>query len=391
MNETLKFSWGHIIAFLALIALGYISFVGYSYLSAGNFFFAIAAMVATIIVFFAMFMGVQWLKADGNKIDRKFLWERIIVFASPLIFVGCLVGFAHFWTIKNQEDQIVEEFLASINNSRQLFSDFENYANNRIADYDATLSKVIAGKKRNSSKYQSLGFKEGFESAQKNNMIEVLKLQLLSDNYTKLKNEANQWIDKANNGASTWNVFLIGNTREIKSALINWEKDLIEESKPKVAGEEIYGPVEEFVSNGAINAAESLDSMSATFDKWKFPVWQAFFFGAIIYFLLLFPYFLQPRHGRQVAAGFSLFAKKIPEKSLDLSSYAAPRETPSPPPFTSNSHAPATAISPPASDLNQDRSTTNDEKTREKPPQIPESSSANELTNKLKQLKKRNL
>ena len=37
MNEQLKFSWGHIIAFLALIIISYISFVGVTYMTDGDF------------------------------------------------------------------------------------------------------------------------------------------------------------------------------------------------------------------------------------------------------------------------------------------------------------------------------------------------------------------
>ena len=44
MNERLQFSWGHIIAFVALIAVSYISFMGITYLTAGNFLAALAGM-----------------------------------------------------------------------------------------------------------------------------------------------------------------------------------------------------------------------------------------------------------------------------------------------------------------------------------------------------------
>ena len=123
MNETLKFSWGHIVAFMALIAVCYVSFVGYAYLSGGNFYFAIAGMILTAIVYFSLFIGVQFLEASGNKIEKKILWERILVFGSPFIFAGCMAGIAHFWTIKSQDDQIVASFKAhSIISALILFS-----------------------------------------------------------------------------------------------------------------------------------------------------------------------------------------------------------------------------------------------------------------------------
>ena len=56
MNEQLKFSWGHIIAFLALIVLSYITFVGVTYKTDGNFMKASIAMIVIDIVLL-VFMG----------------------------------------------------------------------------------------------------------------------------------------------------------------------------------------------------------------------------------------------------------------------------------------------------------------------------------------------
>ena len=321
MNETLKFSWGHIIAFLALIAVGYVSFVGFTYLTDGNFYYAIAGSAATLIIYFFLFLGLQWLKAAGNKIERKIVWERILFCGTPLVFVAFMIGGAHFWSVKTQDDKIVNDFKSSINNSQKMFDDYEAYSEKRIADFDQSLSSILANPTQYSDSYEALGFMNGWENAQKENMLEILRLQLLSDNYFKLKDEALAWINKANNGASTWNVFLIGNTKEIKKAVNNWEGNLKEQSKYKMVGEEIFQSVPDFVSSGAAEAGKGLDEMSNSFNQWKFPVWQAFFFAAIIYFLLLVPYLLQPRHGRQVAAGYTLFKSKKRHRSLNNSSH----------------------------------------------------------------------
>ena len=40
INETLKFSWGHIVAFLAIIFISYMSFMGLTYLTDGDFLIA---------------------------------------------------------------------------------------------------------------------------------------------------------------------------------------------------------------------------------------------------------------------------------------------------------------------------------------------------------------
>jgi len=57
INETLKFSWGHIIAFLAMIFISYVSFMGLTYWTDGDFFIAgigVAIIDILLLVFFLL-------------------------------------------------------------------------------------------------------------------------------------------------------------------------------------------------------------------------------------------------------------------------------------------------------------------------------------------------
>lgn len=296
MNEKLQFSWGHIIAFLALIVVSYISFVGYTYLTNGNFTFALIGMGITDFVFILFFIGAQQMKASGERMKRKIIWERIFIFGSPIIFIVGMIPMSHFWTVKSQNDAIVETFTNAINSSRQLFSDYEEYSNRRIDSYKNNLTQIIVNK----NSLRKAGFEYSKASIQRDNMVETLRLQLLSQNYDSLKTVANKWIDDAAQGASTWNVFLLGNTREIKEALVNWENQLKSFSAKEMSNESITGTVDTFQSEGANNAIAGIDSLTSSFITQQFPTLSAIFFGLIIYFMLLFPYFLQDRHTKSV-------------------------------------------------------------------------------------------
>lgn len=300
MNEKLQFSWGHIIAFLALIAVSYISFVGFTYLTNGNFTFALVGMGITDIVFILFFIGAQQMKASGVKMKLKIIWERIFIFGSPIVFIAGMISMSHFWTVKSQNDEIVSTFTTSINEARQLFSDYENYSNARIENYEKGLNRIIANKESDKRTFIEAGFEDNKANIQKDNMVETLRLQLLSQNYDSLQNVAIKWIDKAGHGASTWNVFLLGNTREIKEALGNWENQLKSFSVKEMSNESITGTVDHFQSNGAKNAIAGIDSLTNSFTNQKFPTLGAIIYGLIIYFMLLFPYFLQDRHTKNV-------------------------------------------------------------------------------------------
>lgn len=296
MNEKLQFSWGHIIAFLALIAVSYISFVGFTYLTNGDFTFALIGMGITDIVFILFFIGAQQMKASGTKMGRKIIWERIFIFGSPIVFIAGMISMSHFWTVKSQNTDIVDTFTNSINNSKQLFADYEQYANQRIESYQNDLTSIIVNKSTDPQKFHKAGFEDSKASIQRDNMVETLRLQLLSQNYDSLKNVAYAWITNASQGASTWNVFLLGNTREIKDALNNWENQLKNFSSKEMTNESICRDVIHFESDGAKNAVNGIESLTASFTTQKFPTIAAIILGIIIYMMLLFPYILQDRH-----------------------------------------------------------------------------------------------
>lgn len=300
MNEKLQFSWGHIIAFLALIAVSYISFVGFTYLTNGNFTFALIVMGITDIVFIIFFIGAQQMKASGVKMKRKIIWERIFIFGSPVVFIAGMISMSHFWTIRSQNNEIVATFTTSINDAQQLFSDYEAYSNTRIENYEKGLNRIIANKESDKRTFIEAGFEDNKASIQRENMIETLRLQLLSQNYDSLQNVAEKWMNEAGRGASTWNVFLLGNTREIRNALANWETQLKSFSTKEMSNESLTGKISHFQSDGAEKAIAGIDSLTASFTRQGFPTIGAIIFGIVIYLMLILPYIIQDRHTKNI-------------------------------------------------------------------------------------------
>lgn len=326
MNEKLKFSWGHIIAFLAIIAVGYVTFMGLTYLTDGNFTYALIGTGATMIVYLIVFIGAQWLKGAMHKMNRKIIWERILLLGSPLVFVAGMIFMSHFWTVQSKNDEVVKSFTSSIKNARGLFTDYETYSRKRIDDYSKGLDVIVAQAATNPKRYSDAGFSAGKEKFQKENMVETLRLQLLSQNYDSLQVVANAWIEDASQGASTWNIFLLGNTREIKEALNNWENQLRafsakELSNERLASEALLASqsaaegddatpaaVAHFTSQGAQTAIAGITSLGKVYTTQDSPTLRAILFGLIIYAMLLFPYFLQDRDNKSPYK--NIFAKR---------------------------------------------------------------------------------
>ncbi len=300
MNEQLKFSWGHIIAFLALVFISYISFVGVTYMTDGDFSIASVLMVTIDLILFVFFIGAQMMKATERRFAKKIWIERVFIFGSPVIFLLAMIPYFHFGSVQSRDEEIVGDFTDAIRSSKQMFSDYDAYSNERIDNYEHMLNRVISNRSIQPAEFNSCGFIAGKESVQKDNMVKTLRLQLLSQNYDSLKTEATKWIESSSNGASTWNVFLLGNTKEIKTAIHIWNDQLTEFANKKLTNEEFNGFNSVKTFNGASESLDAvdrgLDGLTNKFTESAFPPFGSIIGAIILYFALLFPYFLQDRH-----------------------------------------------------------------------------------------------
>ena len=312
MNEHLKFSWGHIIAFLAIIAVSYTTFTGVTYLTGGNFKTAGVVTALTDVVLLFFFIGAQSLKATDHKFGVRICVERALIFLSPLIFIAAMVPHSHFWTVFGRNKEIVDSFTNAIKSSKQMFTDYEVYSDVRKTDYESTLTDII-----NSGHGGSDGFIKGKEQVHKRNMMRTLDLQLRSSNYDNLKDLALKWINDADEGASTLNVFLIGNVRQIKESIHGWNDQLVEFSGKKMSNEEEAGlSVQTFAgSNESLDKVDTeLDNLNKNFSSMGAPSILAIVTAVILYLMLLFPYCLQDRHTKSLMRLFPWNVKRRQEK-----------------------------------------------------------------------------
>lgn len=277
INETLKFSWGHIIAFVALIFISYVSFMGITYLTDGDFLYAGLGVLIINLILIVFFIIPQILKGADEKFSRKIVFERILFFAAPIFFIAAMVPYAHFWTVFENRNEIETTFSESIKTTKGMFDSYEVYANNRIKEYD----KKLAQDKTN--------------AVHRSNEVEALRLQIIADNYNALKESAIKWIDNAF-GATVWNVFMIGNIKKIEGAIENWNSSLNNFSS-KIMSDEPSG-VEPFSSSdpSITTAKGNLNNLRSVYTTMGAPTMLSIGIGLLLYILLLFPYIIQSRN-----------------------------------------------------------------------------------------------
>ena len=277
INETLKFSWGHIIAFVAIIFISYVSFMGITYLSDGDFMRAGIGVVLIDFFLVAFFIGAQLFKGTDEKFKRSIILERLLFFAAPFAFCVLMMPYAHFWTVFERRTKIEDTFSSSLSETKEMFDSYLDYADNRVREYDLKLAK---------DKVQQIS---------RDNKVNALKLQLESDNFTNLKEASCQWVDRAKK-ATVWNVFMLGNIHKIKMALEDWNQSLTIMSSKTMSDE--AEDVAPFTSEdpSVLKANSTLATLNGQYSVIQKPTGLAILTSLFLLLMLFCPYLIQSRN-----------------------------------------------------------------------------------------------
>lgn len=300
INETLKFSWGHVMALLILITgVIYMSFMGGIYYLEGDWQ---AATINAVIIMFTLlflFMTPQLIKSADSKFGKKIVIERLwVLIVWPLVIVlyfHPLIPSSHAWTVIGCRTEIEPAFEKAIDSVKGMFEAYEDYAVKRVKSYEETLDNS-----------------EDMPPLQRYIRVEALRIQLLGDNYYNLKDEAYNWIDQEVTGVTVFNPFVIGNIDEINHALTEWNIILSHLSEKILSDEKDY--TKAFTSNdeSVASAREGLDKLRRLFTNEERLSAGACLFNVVMFLLLIFPYLLQNRNTKNE---YRLFGKK--KRSVD--------------------------------------------------------------------------
>ena len=321
MYKNLKFSWAHILLFLAVIYIGYVTYVGLSYkmdegLTKPLFF---TLLILAILLFW--FVGVQQLKGVDNDFNfSRCIWgERFLLFTSPFLFFLCMIPFNHAWNVSNYSEEIETKFRSAIKSSTKMFDDYDTYAQNRIANYKAFLQRVKANKSIQPTVYNKVGFTGKNDDHKIDIEVETLNLQLTAK-YDSLSTNARSWISRADQSTSVWNVFLVGNIKEIKTAINEWSSQLNDFSSV-ILTTESYGSDKKVIpfnanANEIQSTLNNLDSLSAIYTSDDKLSLKALIIGILLYLMMISPYFVQKRNGVNT---YTLLGRRFINGGIDIS------------------------------------------------------------------------
>ena len=281
MNLKSKFSWGHIIAFVALILISYGTFLGAAYSANGKLLKAgiIVLLIDVVLIFFMI--APQLLKGASKKDAARLRpIEKTLIYISPVVFVAAIMlpfsPFAHFTKVLQHKEKIEQNFSSSIASADALFTKYEDYSKDRFAKYNNQI--MLA---------------DSTDKAKVTSHTDALNLLLQAPKYKQLKTDAQNWMTTSCAGASIWNVFIIGNIGEIQNAIVGWHDYLVGCSKKSLSTE--VDVVAFDADNTAIESCKAqMEEVKGLFGEGGWSI-IGIIVGILLYGMMLLPYLLQER------------------------------------------------------------------------------------------------
>lgn len=307
-NQTFKFSYAHILSFLAILLIGYGIFMGLCYWFGGNF---LSALVVALVAMSILLIGIyrlQMLKATEAQFDKSLRKERGGVAVFVIICLGLFLPYNHFWVVNDQSDVLRTRFNVALENGNDMFKGYTSYAVDRLNAYEELLDSLQG---RSALEHDSI-FERSWPLVIHS---EASQMRLLSKDHRSLYEKAESWIEDAKKDFSPFNVYLLGNLDQIESALNSWHGVLYSSSDHPLIEED--ESVERFdkdkkLLNAAIGQLDEIRRVCT--DASGLSV-MAILTGLMLFGLISLPYHLQGRHTK--ASTHYGFWKPIPMSQND--------------------------------------------------------------------------
>ena len=280
MGERLKFLFGHVVAFISLMFIGYVTFMGAVYFSKADFEWALVAVIVEIVGLFSLLMLLQKMKTVKHNFKRNIWIERALVIFLILACGYAFTYFMKFWNVYVNQNLVSISFTEATAAADSMFVAYDNYCAKRISNHEQRL--------QNDFKLTTTQLLYQVDDS-------ILCLKLQSPQYKELESDARKWIASTAQGVSVWNVFMMGNERKMSQVVEEWHGMLVSMSKGQL-GTEINVEVFDVDNQIIEDVHDKIASLESLFSTDGFTLWSLI--GLPAFFLLFLPYLIQDRYFR---------------------------------------------------------------------------------------------
>lgn len=295
-----KTALAQVIAVVAAIFIAYISFMGLVYLSRGQIVTSAVAATALGIAMVSLCFMAQQMKGAESRFAGSIVKERIAIVSLAIIILVPVVPFLHFFSVAGRETRVTRQFDNALAEVMPMFDEYDSIVDERVANYRKRLAGVKNQQSKNFAKYGFNKHNEGSPSngmtVMRDNMVLTLRTLLAPPALDSLRQDARRWVDKAQDGSSVWNVFLLGNFDLTADAVASWQKTMDTSMRQRLYNEAADSTG--FESAHAVVALERLGRLSDECARSTIPPFYAILLWLASSLLMFFPYWLQTRHSK---------------------------------------------------------------------------------------------
>lgn len=301
MNKQ-TFSLADVITLLTAVAFGFVCFLGTNFFTLGDTKQSIILAGIIAVLLSATALGAKLLKRTSRNFKTFFIWEMVLLtlFTILTAFVA-YSPFPHYFVVSEQKIEIQKKLTTNIDQVKNMFSEYERYAENRKDLYKSKLHSVVAAKSINPSEYTEYGFEHNSVSDDKQieNKLFTLQAELFPSNYSDtalnngIKEVATVWLSNAKNTVTNWRpIGIVNVVNEVEQNSMEWRSMLIELSSARAKGEQ----AEDFTYE------LSFDDTKQHFTTLGVPTPLSIGLAVGAYLLMLLPWFVTKRNSRSQGA-----------------------------------------------------------------------------------------
>lgn len=307
MNQS-KFSLADVLLVLAVIAFGFVCFMGANFMNIRNDKVwgmphtagCITIGVICSVLLFTTSYGAKLLKRTSGNFKTCFVGEAILLLLFvlfALFFAMRSSPFPQYFNVTAQRLEINSKLQKSITQAENMFIAYESYANNRKNLYKKQLKSVVAAKRIDPREYNAYGFQNNgiSDEDQIDTKMFTVHADLFPSNYSDtianngIKEVATEWLQNAKNITSSWKpIGIVSVVNDIEKNSSEWLSTLITLSQVTEKGE----------ITPSFQYNQSFDDVKMHFIKLGNPTLFSIGFAVLGYALMLLSWFVTKRSTR---------------------------------------------------------------------------------------------
>ena len=287
MKSTFPIGW--IFAIIAALALGVIKFFGsnFQYIGEDPIIGILWALLLVIVL-----LGIVFLLTKFKKVSIPYKFKSaatyellLLVFFICGLFVTVLLN-NHFFVVMSKQDKIQSEVESQVGQMNEMFTDYQEHVDNRLAAYEVYLNEVNRNRHSNKALYDA----EGLNQYTIEDLLIVLQSEIACDSAT--QTNINTWTNDVLNKTSGLGMLaLMPRIKEISEKLEYTRDALIERDNTSKKG--LNGPHWNYtftVSNDILRHFKATEGESIN-------LWSVII-TLLLGLIILLPYFGVERDGR---------------------------------------------------------------------------------------------